>query len=135
MLLETSERLKISPLPRKLIEEVFNLPENMRDISFVSHNEEIICGIIVLKYNKKAIYWNSVSKEKARSLQGTNFALWKTIENLINHNYNTFDLAGAEKVGLQRFKKGFGGEVKTYSRLTKKNMLFDYISTINKKIT
>ena len=131
MLEKTFEKFNKDPIPKSFFEHLAeNLPKGMFNIYLASHGEEILSGMIILKWRKESYYWSSVSTGRKRSLQSTSILIWRAIQDLISENYSSFDLLGMGIKPVKDFKSSFNGRLKKYNSYTKKSKRWSFVKKL-----
>lgn len=77
--------------------------------------------IFIVWNNKSAYYVMGANHPKFRNYGSANLTLWTAMQDLAEMGIKSFDLYGANTPSIAMFKRGFGGELKTYYRVEKYN--------------
>ncbi len=95
--------------------------ENSPEIKlyFAEHEKEILAGIIVCYYKKRATYLYGASSNKKRNLMPAYLLQWNAIKEAKKRECTEYDFFGIPPTndpkhpmyGLYRFKTGFGGKL------------------------
>jgi lipid II:glycine glycyltransferase (peptidoglycan interpeptide bridge formation enzyme) len=84
-----------------------------------SHEDEVLCGMILVIFGKQALYLAGASSSKHRNLMATYALQWEAIRKALGSGCTRYDLFGIPPDddpdhpmhGLYRFKTGFGGTI------------------------
>ncbi|MDP2670886.1 MAG: peptidoglycan bridge formation glycyltransferase FemA/FemB family protein [bacterium] len=112
-------------------------------ILVASFNEQPLATSMVLFQNKKAYYYHAGSSTQRRDLFAPYLVVWESIKEAKKKGCTSLDLMGIVDprikatrswAGFSHFKKGFGGEEKTYLGSYAKfyNPIFKLIFKLNK---
>lgn len=95
-----------------LLAKQFSRGKNMI-IATALLEQKPIASILVLVHGSSATYQIGYTSDKGRKVCAHHLLLWRTIIELKERHVYDFDLGGinAEAKGIERFKKGLGGEI------------------------
>ncbi|MEW6608393.1 MAG: GNAT family N-acetyltransferase [bacterium] len=85
-------------------------------------NRELIAGVFIVTDNKRAYYLFGASHPTLRSSGGASLTFWTVFEHL-SGKIKELDLVGANTPSIEKFKRGFGGELKHYFAVSKINSI------------
>ena len=114
---KTSSRKKINTHNFKYFEYIFlNIPQQYKNIFYVSTQEKILSISIFGVYKKNVIYWSNVSDSDGLKLGSNYFSMWNAIKYFnkqkvenIEFGEGFFQNEEKGKLFLNHFKKSFGG--------------------------
>lgn len=87
--------------------------------TIVSHNNKILAAIFCV-YDKKTVHSIFSGYNKESNINGAGaFALWEAIKYSKNQGFNFFDFEGSMIERIERYLRGFGGELKPYYSVNK----------------
>jgi lipid II:glycine glycyltransferase (peptidoglycan interpeptide bridge formation enzyme) len=120
----TAERDKIVIHSLKYYKRVLALATDLKGapeirIVLAKHEEDLIAGIIVIMYGKKATYLYGASSNVKRNMMPAYALQWEAMKKAKEHGCEEYDMFGIPPAndpehpmyGLYRFKTGFGGEI------------------------
>ena len=140
---ETSKRDKFTSHNKeyyqKMLESLSDKDQNRRDkqnlyakLYLAEYKEKIIAANIVLYFGDLAVYLHGSSSSEYRNLMAPYLLQWKQIQDAKTQGHKKYDfwgitIAGKKKnwQGITKFKKGFGGEEKSY--IGSYDLVFDNI--------
>jgi len=101
----------------KLAEILFK--NNLGTLFLAEHENDILSAIIVLFFNKKAIYLHGASSNVKRNLMANQLIQWQAIKEAKKRGCLIYDFGGISFQdknweGITRFKQGFGGKEAKY---------------------
>lgn len=91
----------------------------LADIWLAEVGQEIVAGVVILRFGGLAIYLNGMSRLAHREKMPNHLLQWQAMQQARRCGCHTYDLWGAPEVfsesdplwGVYRFKEGFGGQV------------------------
>ena len=140
---ETSRRDKFTSHNKeyyqKMLESLSDKDQNRRDkqnlyakLYLAEYKEKIIAANIVLYFGDLAVYLHGSSSSEYRNLMAPYLLQWKQIQDAKTQGHKKYDfwgitIDGKKKnwQGITKFKKGFGGEEKSY--IGSYDLVFDNI--------
>ena len=102
---------------KKLLHEYAN-PENAI-IEVVYQDSIPVSGIFCIYYNEVAVYLIGAFDPKIGSEGAGSLAMWSSILSCKAHGVHSFDFSGSMVPNIERYFRGFGGELQTYFNITK----------------
>lgn len=95
------------------------LPEEWRQISIASLNNEPVAALLLLYYNKTVEYFTPVVRQQFRSMQPLSFLIWHGMLDAIEKGFAWWNWGGtwASQKTLHHFKAGWGATDYPYSYL------------------
>ena len=116
--LKTSLRKKIKTHNFKYFEYIFlNIPQQNKNIFYVSKKKKILSISIFGVYKKNVIYWSNVSNPDGLKLGSNYFSMWNAIKYFKKQKFENIEFGEGffpheekDKLFLNHFKKSFGGE-------------------------
>ncbi len=79
----------------------------------INQKNEIIAGILLIEFNKRAILLFSGAGNEARETGAMHFLIDSILSGISNTN-DIFDFEGSNNSNLAKFYMGFGGKISTY---------------------
>lgn len=117
------------PLSQEDYNTVWDLlrPFDRVKVLLARHESQVIAGGIFLHFADKVYYWDGVALQRGYSLRPNNLLHWTLIEWGASNGLTHYDMLGANIPSIARFKKSFGGELRTYTYAYKDVTLPAYI--------
>jgi CelD/BcsL family acetyltransferase involved in cellulose biosynthesis len=120
---------RLPPLSRQDYDTVWDVlrPYNRVKVLLAKHEDQVIAGGIFLYFRDKVYYWDGASFRAYYRLCPNNLLHWTLIEWGASNGLAQYDMLGANIPSIARFKKSFGGELRTYTYAYKDITLQAYI--------
>jgi CelD/BcsL family acetyltransferase involved in cellulose biosynthesis len=83
------------------------------------HEDQVVAGIIFLQFDGKIYYWDGASFRAYYRLSPNNLLHWTLIKWGADNGLALYDMLGANIPNIARFKKSFGGELRSYTHVYK----------------
>jgi hypothetical protein len=117
------------PLSLQDYSAVWNVlrPYDRIRVLLARHEGQVVAGGIFLHFSNKVYYWDGASFRVYYRLNANNLLQWALIEWGANNSLTEYDFMGANIPSITRFKKSFGGELRTYTYAYKDATLGAYL--------
>ena len=111
------------PHPLNFYLNLKSLKDNQICCIEVKKGKEIIAAGIFIIDNNNLYFLSGASNITGNKLSAPSLIQWTAMKNFIN-KVNTYDMGGIGIPSIDKFKKSFGGEIYTYKRIIRKNIIF-----------
>lgn len=112
--LQTRRKHGTIPQPYRYFANMWSELHNhgMMDLLLAYHNDQLIAGIIVLKYKDTVIYQSGASDNTSINLHPYHFLIWNAIKRAHAKNFQFFDFgrSSLDDVSLATFKERWGAK-------------------------
>jgi hypothetical protein len=108
------------------------------DLSFsvVSMQDEQVLAAAVIVYDDTVAYYIAGGADKSKGSGGAAAqVLWEAIKESKKRGIRQFDFCGSSVPSIEKFFRGFGGELTPYFRIQKNTFLFDLLKKAKSKLT
>jgi hypothetical protein len=112
-----SKSNRLPPLSRQDYSTVWDIlrPYDRIKVLLAKHEGQVVAGGIFLRFRDKVNYWDGASFRAYYRLRPNNLLHWTLIEWGASNGLTQYDMLGANIPSIARFKKSFGGELRTYT--------------------
>lgn len=121
---QTSQRQKINIFPKRYYQTMLHsLGDNgFLKIYLAEYQNKILAANLMVFFNKTATYLHGGTTYEHHEVMAPHLLQWQAIADAMHDNYHYYDFFGIADndlsndpwAGITRFKKGFGGEIKSY---------------------
>lgn len=118
-----------------LFESLKSINPDRCKLWLASINGGIIAGAICFYFNKHVIYWHGASFTKYLSLKPGQVLQYRIIEHAVKNNFDFYDFnPSGGHLGVEHFKKGFGGLKYSSSIYLKQPYLIQKLFELRRKL-
>ena len=97
--------------------------------------QDVMLATAVIAFDKDCAWYVAGGTRKDADTSGAGaLALWSAIRHAADQGIATFDFCGSSVPAIEKFFRGFGGELTPYFRVRKNNRLFDMLKNTKDKI-
>ena len=105
-------------------EFIVNLYKTLKEagkcqLYFAYNKKELSAAVLIIWDNKRGYYLMGASDPKFKGDGASSLALWTAFKDLKGKGFKEIDLLGANIPSIKKFKRGFGGELKSYFNVKK----------------
>ncbi len=119
---QTSKRDKFIPHSRNYYEKLLDNKAGEASLWFAKYKKDVICANIVMSHGDTVTYTHGASSDEHKNIMAPYLLQFEQIKWAKSGGYRFYDFWGVSKTddkndpwfGFSRFKKGFGGSIKTY---------------------
>ena len=116
----------------KLVMEFSNEKNSVCHVTYNSDDKPIACNLCL--YDVEKMYYVLGGYDEKNSHEGAGaFAMWKSILKAKEMNLNTFDFVGSMQENIERFFRGFGGDILPYYTINKAPFMIEGLLKIKNR--
>ena len=100
------------------------------------YSGDTLVSAAIMIHDPKTVYYIAGGNIKDTSFEGAGtMVVWECILEAKRRGVSTFDFCGSSMPSIEKFFRGFGGELVPYFRVRANNTLFDFLKKSKNKLT